>query len=149
MYGLEAINANNGWAISVVGITIVFTGLVSLALVISQLHKVLALWEDPSKIKALFKAKQPKEQPEEHPQEDISDLVVFKESQKEVAKQFALLVRTMEDHFSLSRLLYLARISGLEDPYSNLNILLKTKIIIPDGAGFFTWDKNELDKRIS
>lgn len=149
MYGLAAINANNGWAISVVGITIVFTGLVSLALVISQLHKVLALWEDPSKIKALFRAKKPKKLPEEQAQKDILDPVVFKEGQKEVAKQFALLARTMEDHFSLSRLLYLARISGLEDPYSNLNMLLKTKIIIPDGAGFFTWEKDKFDKRIS
>lgn len=57
MYGLEAINANNGWAISVVGVTIVFSGLVMLSLVISQLHKVLAIWEDPSKLKAFFGAK--------------------------------------------------------------------------------------------
>ncbi|MCF6246649.1 MAG: hypothetical protein L3J69_04730 [Desulfobacula sp.] len=63
MYGIEAINANNGWAISIVGITIVFSGLVTLSSVISQLHKVLAIWEDPSKIKALFGAKKkPKNQ---------------------------------------------------------------------------------------
>ena len=45
MYGLEAINANNGWAISVVGVTIVFTGLVMLSFVIAQLHKVLGIVE--------------------------------------------------------------------------------------------------------
>ena len=149
MYGLEAINASNGWAISVVGVTIVFTGLVMLSLVIAQLHKVLALWENPSKIKAFFKAKQPKEQPEKLQEKQISDHAIFTENQQEVAKQFALLVRTMEDHFSLPRLLHLAQISDLKDPCSNLNKLLKTKIIVPDGSGFFTWDKNMFDKTIS
>ena len=149
MYGLEAINANNGWAISVVGITVVFSGLVILSLVISQLYKVLALWEDPSIIKALFKAKQKKELPEELQEKQIVDQMDFTESQKEVVKQFALLVRTMENHFSLPRLLHLARISDLKDPYSNLNNLLKAKIIIQDGSGFFTWDKNMFDKTIS
>ena len=41
MYGLHAISANNGWAITFVGISIVFTGLVFLALMISQIHKIL------------------------------------------------------------------------------------------------------------
>ena len=51
LYGLEAINAHNGWAISVVGITIVFTGLVALSALISQLYKLVALYDDPGKIK--------------------------------------------------------------------------------------------------
>ena len=119
MYGLEAINANNGWAISVVGVTIVFSGLVILSFVISQLHKVLALWENPSKRKPLFKVKQPEALPEKLQEKQIFDRSVFTESQKEVAKQFALLVRTMKDPFSLPRLLHLAQISGLKDPCSN------------------------------
>lgn len=145
MYGLDAINAHNGWAISVVGITIVFSGLVMLSFVISQLHKVLALWEDPSKIKAFFKTKQPEGDPE-GPKPLLDD---FTQSQKDTARQFALLARTMEDHFSLQRLLFLAQISGLKDPCSNLNKLFKAKIILPDGSGFFTWDKDMFDKTIS
>lgn len=149
MYGLDAINAHNGWGISVVGITIVFSGLVSLSLVISQLHKVLALWEDPSKIKALFKAKEKKDRSQDDHNKQTPAPEVFTESRKEAAKQFALLARTMEDHFSLPRLLYLARISDLQDPYSTLNLLLKADIIVPDGSGFFTWDKDMFDKTIS
>jgi len=145
LYGLEAINANNGWAISVVGITIVFSGLVMLSLVIAQLHKVLAFWEDPSKIKKLFKTKTP-DNPEG---KELADQLSFTENQKEVAKQFALLARTLEDHFSLPRLLNLAKISDVQDPCSNLNNLFKTKIILPDGSGFFTWDKEAFDKIIS
>jgi len=153
LYGLEAINANNGWAISVVGVTIVFSGLVGLSFVISQLHKVLAFWEDPSKIKALFKAKQSEELPEDENTTPASDQMSspegFTESQKETAKQFFLLARTMEDHFSLSNLLHLAGVSGLKDPCSNLNNLLNLKIILPDGSGFFTWDKDRFDKLVS
>ena len=148
MYGLEAINANNGWAISVVGVTIVFSGLVTLSLVISQLYRVLALWENPSKIKTLFKAKQPKNQSEEFQEKEIIDQAVFTESQKEGAKQFSLLIRTMENHFSLPRLLHLAQISDLKNSHSNLNNLLKTNIIIPDGSGFSTWEKETFDKAI-
>ena len=148
MYGLEAINANNGWAISIVGISIVFSGLVTLSLVISQLYKVLALWEDPSKIFAFFNTNKSEDQPEGQ-EANQSDQEVFTDNQKETAKQFALLVGTMEDHFSLPRLLHLARISGLKDPCSSLNSLLKTKIIIPDATGFFIWDKDMFDKTIS
>ena len=148
MYGLEAINANNGWAISVVGVSIVFSGLVMLSLVISQLHKVLALWENPSKIKALFKIKQPEDQSDKLQEKEIADQAVFTETQKEVVKQFSLLIRTMEDHFSLPRLLHLAQISDLKNPHSTLNNLLETKIIIPDGSGFFTWEKETFDKAI-
>jgi hypothetical protein len=51
LYGLEAINAHNGWAISVVGISVVYTGLVTLVVLLSQLHKLVALYDDPGKIK--------------------------------------------------------------------------------------------------
>jgi Na+-transporting methylmalonyl-CoA/oxaloacetate decarboxylase gamma subunit len=153
LYGLDAINASNGWAISVVGVTIVFSGLIMLSLVISQLYKVLAFWEDPSKIKALFTAKQAQKPAEDQMEKEtstsISGPAAFTESQKDVAKQFSLLARTMEDHFSLPRLLYFAQISGVKDPCMSLNDLLKTQIIVPDGAGFFTWDKEMFDKTIS
>ena len=45
MYGFDNITANNGWAMAFVGATIVFTGLVVLSFVISQIHKILNLWE--------------------------------------------------------------------------------------------------------
>ena len=83
MYGLEAISANNGWAVSVVGITIVFSGLVTLSLLISQLHKAVDLFENPHKIKEFFSSKS--EDTEIAP--DIP-LMVLSENQKEVAKQY-------------------------------------------------------------
>ncbi len=149
MYGIEAINANNGWAISVVGISIVFSGLVVLSFVISQLHKCLDLYENPQKIKKWFsREKQMGEEPDKQLETGV-DLLVLTQEQKEISKQFSLLVRNLEDHFSLPRLLDLARISGVKNFHSNLNILLKSAIIFPDNEGFFCWDQDLYIKTIS
>ena len=130
MYGLEAIATHNGWAISVVGVTIVFTGLVLLAFAISQLHKLLDLWDNKHTLKAKWALKK-KQVP----------LVVFTEKQKEAARQFQLLARTLDDCFSLPRLLKMAELSGLDLPHSNLANLLKSGIIKADQEGYFTWDR--------
>ncbi len=127
-----------------VGISIVFTGLVVLSFVISRIHKVMALWEDPSKIKQFFIRENQKPAAGTEPVEPVE----LDDNQKEVSKQFALLVRTMEDHFSLSRLLHLAKISDIKHPHENLNMLFKTKIIVPDGNGLFTWNKELFDKSV-
>lgn len=149
MFGIEAINANNGWAISAVGISIVFSGLVVLSFVIAQLHKVLDLYENPRKIKGWFSPKKKLEKQPDKSLETGGILLVLAEEQKEIAKQFALLVSTLEDHFSLPRLLELARISGVKNFYSNLKILLKSGILFPDKEGFFCWDQDLYIKIIS
>lgn len=141
MYGLEAINANNGWAISVVGVTIVFCGLVMLSLIISQLHKILDLWENPKKLN-LFKN-------DKIPEKAIVGVMVFTDAQKESARQFKLLVRILEDDFSLPRLLNLAVVSGLENPYSSLSHLVKSQIIIPNNEGYYNWNQEVFEKIIS
>ena len=142
MYGFDAINASNGWAISAVGITIVFTGLVLLSLVISQLYKVVELFDHPERIKAWFSRPDQETAP-------APSILVLTGEQKEIAKQFALLVRTMDDHFSLSRLLRLAQVSGLKEPHANLNLLLKADILLPDGEGYFTWDSDQFSRTVS
>ncbi len=144
MYGLAAINANNGWAISVVGISIVFTGLVVLSLVISQLHKVLDFYENPQKIKEFFAPKPaPESEVEEAPKEPLS------KSRKEAVRQFEMLAQTLDDHFSLPRLLHLAETRGVDHPHSHLNFLLKTGVIRPDKDGYHTWDSQRFDTIIS
>ena len=129
MYGLEAIATHNGWAISVVGVTIVFTGLVLLSFAISQLHKLLDLWDNKHELKKKW-ARKKKQDP-----------LIFTEKQKEAARQFQLLARTLDDCFSLPRLLKMAELSGLDLPHANLANLLKSGIIKADQEGFFTWDR--------
>lgn len=135
MYGLEAISANNGWSIAVVGITIVFTGLVLLSFCISRLHRVIEFLEKfPDRKERAAKKKADKAKKKN------GGIPAFTGAEKESAKQYRLLARTMADHFSLPRLLHLAEISGLDKPHSRLNMLLEAGIINPDTEGYYTWD---------
>jgi Na+-transporting methylmalonyl-CoA/oxaloacetate decarboxylase gamma subunit len=133
LYGLEAIQANNGWAISVVGVSIVFTGLVLLSLVISQLYKVLNLWENPGKLNVFKKKKIQESTP--------VNVQVLTAAQKESARQFKLLSSILEDDFSLPRLLKLAVTSGIENPYNSLSHLVKNQLIVPNGDGYYHWNQ--------
>ncbi len=145
LYGLDAINAHNGWAISVVGITIVFTGLVSLSALISQLHKLVTLYENPGRIKKLF-ASTPKSVAKAAP---LKKPLTLTEAQKQICRQYHLLAQTMDDVISLPKLLRMAQISGLEDPHVNITILLKSGILCADEQGFFSWDEEIFSRTVS
>jgi hypothetical protein len=135
LYGLENISAHNGWAISFVGVTIVFTGLTLLSLFIAQLHKILNFWENKDKY---FNNRN---------QVEISDPVPAKTVVKpgmpiehiETIRQYKLIVDRLEQPFSLPKLLDLAIKIGLEHPHSTINNLLVKKIIVSDGKGYFIW----------
>ena len=148
MYGLDAINASNGWAISVVGISIVFTGLVSLSAVISQLHKLVDLFENPGKIKAIFTSKSDKENGKGMvgAGEKEYEVPVLTDAQKQVCHQYALLAGTMDDVLSLPGLLHRAELSGLKDPHANMSVLLKAGILRADGNGYYCWDQDRFSR---
>ena len=145
LYGFEAINTYNGWAISVVGVSIVFTGLVSLSALISQLHKLVALYDNPGKIKNLF-APKPKTAAKTAPPKKI---MVLTEAQKQVCQQYNLLARTMDDVISLPKLLRMAELSGLKDPHANMTVLIKAGILCEDEQGYFRWDEDVYTRTIS
>lgn len=142
MNGLNAISAHNGWNITIVGISIVFTGLTLLSFSIAQIHKFLKLWEERYDyykiIKELFQKKEKR-------YEDIPEFTVSHDF-KESARQFYLLIETIGKPFPLPRLLKLAERCGLSQPHSTLNKLLEAKLIIPDGEGFFNWDQEVYEK---
>jgi predicted nucleotide-binding protein (sugar kinase/HSP70/actin superfamily) len=138
LYGLEAINAHNGWAISVVGVTIVFTGLVTLSALISQLHKLVALYDDPGKIKRMFAAKSESA----NKAAPTKNYMVLTERQKQMCRQYNLLARNMGDVIALPKLLRMAELSGLSDPHANISLLIKSGILCADEQGYFTWDED-------
>lgn len=142
MNGLEAISANNGWSIAAVGIIIVFAGLVILAFIISQLHKVLAFIENPKRFEFLSPKKS-------NGKEDEFVLSSLLKDQKESAKQLFLLVKTMEEHFSLPKLIRLAEISNIEKPHTNINNLLDSGIVEPDLKGYFLWNEDRFKKLVN
>jgi len=133
--GLEAIAANNGWNMARIGIFIVFTALVTLSLIISQLHKVLTLLEKRNefieKLTGPFKKnKKDSGAPEARQADDLN----------EIARQFDLLIKSKGEPFSLPKLIDLAGRIGIGSPYSTVNRLILAKLIVPDAKGFYRWD---------
>jgi len=137
LFGLEAISAHNGWVISFLGITIVFTGLTVLSLFISQLHKALDLWDKKAiflqRIKTHFLSS------------DTRSPIVTERSpaeiHQEIIRQYKMLIDTLEEPFPLPKLLELAKNRGLYHPFAAINSLIQKGIIKPDGEGYFFWEE--------
>lgn len=143
MYGFEAIRINNGWAIAVVGITIVFMGLCSLSFIISRLYKLLDFYEHRKNFNCSSTKKNTLKPENREPS------ILFTDEQKINLQQFALLVKTMKGHLSLPKLLHLAKVIDLKDPHENLHHLLASGIIAADDNGWFCWDQELFDKIIA
>ena len=136
MLGLKAISTNNGWEYAIVGICIVFSGLVILSIVISQLHKLLNLWENRSAILSAMRENRKKAPLKSPAKEELSERAL---NLVEAKKQYRLLVSRLSDPFALPKLLRLAEKSGLHRPHSTLNDLIQAGIIEPDATGYFIW----------
>lgn len=138
MYGLEAINAANGWAMAAVGALIVFTGLVLLSFVISQLHKFLPFLE---KIGG-------RAEPEPEPPEETESLPIEKcpTDLKEQAAIFEAIVEKLDRHFPLADLYALAKDQNIPHPHLSISAFRDAGILAPLGDGVFTWDKEQLTK---
>lgn len=141
MTGLEAINANNGWAISAVGISIVFTGLTLLSLAISQLHKVLDMWENRDVYLDRLKNYWKKPEVSTTVDTDTDEAAGVRMDIAEAARHYRLLANLIGEPFALPKMINIAEKRGLYRPYSVVNALLKAKIIVPDGRGYFLFKK--------
>ncbi len=140
MVGLEAISAHNGWAMSALGISIVFTGLLLLSFAVSQIHKILGFWDNCyQRIKKLRQ--------EKNRQDAATPDLTLPHDVKESARQFKLLIERMGEPFPLPKLLDFSEKCGLLHPHSSINDLLQAKLIIPDGKGYFLWN-HEVEKNI-
>ena len=134
IYGLEAIAAHNGWAIAIVGITIVFTGLVLLSLTIAQLHKILDIWDNREK---LF---QPSVQ-ESRAAAGLPAEIALSGDMKEVVRQYMLLSKRLGDPLALPGLLDDAVKCGLVNPHSTINKLVTEGLLVSDDNGYFHWKR--------
>ena len=146
MKGFEAIAFFNGWRIAGIGVFIVFTALVTLSFVISQLHKLLIVWENKDEyIKNAMQLFAKKEKVSVRPKMRAS------QSFNESARQFNLLIKSLRDpFFSLPRLIMLAKKVDIGHPHATVNDLIQAKLIVPDDKGYYYWDhtayKNILEK---
>ena len=138
MIGIENITNNNGWAMAAVGASIVFLGLVVLSFVISQIHKLLKLWEEREKYLDRFKKQAPSVAEEEF------DAPIYKESRLpavgELANTYRPLVEKLKEPFELSKLFEIAKEMDLPHPHLSIQRLQEADILVAQGDGTFTWN---------
>lgn len=135
MYGLEAIQAYNGWAMAITGAIIVMVGLSMLSFVISQLHRVIDL-VDGLKNRKSQKTKPQDQMSMSEPQPVLSPLSDLGET----SKRFQALTQKIGEPFDLTALFQL--FTQHDDPHPHLTIrsLREQGYLIPDGEGLFTWN---------
>jgi hypothetical protein len=138
LYGLKAIAVHNGWAMALAGALIVFSGLVVLSLVISQLHKVLLFFDK----KPVDIQHDPEILDGEPPQVAPGFLLPepFPEDLNTIVKLYEPLVEALGESFYLPELYEILRKNDFPHPHITLTALRDAKILIPDGDGVFTWN---------
>ena len=134
MYGLEAIQAHNGWAMAVTGTIIVMIGLSVLSFIISQLHRILDLVDGRKDRKSQKKtardqASIPESQPVLQPLANLSETLI----------RFQPLTKEIGDPFDLTALFQI--FVHHDDPHPHLTIrsLREQGYLVPAGEGLFTW----------
>ena len=130
MYGLEAISANNGWAMAITGPLIVMSGLTILALIISQLHRVTGIFD---------KKTMPK--PEAAAEEVISAPEHFPSDIFETAEIYQPLIDKLEQPFELQDLYRIAGQHDFPHPIMTVSRFRGAGILKNEGNGLFTWNR--------
>jgi hypothetical protein len=124
-----------------VGASIVFMGLVVLSFVISQIHKLLNLWDEREKFIERFKKKAPPAVAEK------VDAAAYSErhlpSVDELTSIYQPLVGKLEEPFKLSQLFEIANKNDLPHPHLSIQRLQEADILVAKGDGTFTWNKQK------
>lgn len=132
MYGLEAISANNGWAMAVTGPLIVMSGLTILAIIISQLHKLVAIFD---------KKAPPDAEGQGHPGDKLSVPNIFPDDILETADLYQPLIDKLDQPFELKDLYQVAVQHDFPHPILTVGRLRHAGILIPEGEGLFVWNR--------
>jgi hypothetical protein len=139
LIGIENITNNNGWAMAAVGASIVFAGLVVLSFVISQIHKILHLWENKEKYLNRFKKQAPADDADEF------DTLIYEERHlpevDELVRTYSPLAEKLQEPFNLSELFEIANQADMPHPHLSIQALQEADVLVPQGDGTFTWNK--------
>jgi uncharacterized membrane protein YcjF (UPF0283 family) len=133
LYGLEAISAQNGWAMAVAGALIVMAGLTVLSLVISQLHKIATFLE-----KGVERRSEKKQAVKNAPKKVVapkSPAFDIDEAQARLKP----LAAELDDAFELTNLYELANSGELPHVHLSIRSLRESGVIGPTGGGRFVW----------
>ncbi|MDD2464245.1 MAG: OadG family protein [Desulfobulbus sp.] len=130
MVGFEAISQQNGWVAAATGACIVFSGLATLAFIISQLHKLVALLDRPPKIKVEVT---PEDKPViPPPPECPTDLTL-------TITRFQPLIEELDPDFDLADLYILAKKYHLPHPHISIRCMIESGKLHPLGDGIFRY----------
>jgi len=137
LYGFAAITAHNGWSMAIAGALIVFSGLVILSLAISQLHKLLAIWENKGNFFNRIK------QTSVNSKEEVLDLNLperFFSDVNEAARLYHPLIEKLGQPFQLAQLYEVSRKKEFPHPHLTISLLRQAKVLVPQGDGVFIWN---------
>lgn len=110
------------------GLLIVFSGLSFLALMVSNVNRIISLFD-----KICFK-KNKKENRKSKPGLKLSN-----EDKKNI-RNF-MIITDGEEIFSLSETIEKAVLSGIANPWEIIDTMVKSDFIVPDNTGFFMWNR--------
>ena len=141
MYGIENITANNGWAMAAVGATIVFLGLVVLSFVISQIHKILELYEKRDDPQEPQKPASPPDVPS-RPESQVYKVPQMP-TVNDLISIYRPLVEQLDEPFELPQLYEISDKMNLVHPHLSIKQLWDANVLIAQGDGTFTWNKQK------
>ena len=131
MTGLQAISAQNGWAMAGIGALIVMIGLAILSFTISQLHRIIAFIE-----------RRPKDsiQSDETPEVDLAIAEVnLLNDVHSTARVYQPLTAELGDQFELHMLYQILIEENLPHPHLTIRSLRESGFLVPMGEGLFCW----------
>ena len=135
MLGIDAITANNGWAMAFTGACIVMAGLALLAFVISQLHKIIALTEGKEKKYAAAAPEQATA-----PAVDLSAAEIdILDDLPAAARIYSPLTQDIGEVFPLAALYRIFQKENLPHPHITIMALRGAGYLVPVGEGNFSW----------
>jgi hypothetical protein len=132
LYGLEAISAANGWAMSIVGVSIVFSGLVVLSFVISKLKTFIGFFEKVKKSLISCKNQGKNSEGIDFSGEWPSDL-------QEQAKLYQPIINNLGPSFELKKLYLIAEKNNAPHPHLTITQFRSAGILVSQNDGIFSW----------
>lgn len=139
MEGFDAISHYNGWAMAIVGASIVFMGLVVLSFAISQIHRLLMFWDD----RKIYTQRLKNSKINIFNNREKNKLTTIKNHLtdiKKTAEMYAPLIDQLGTSFQLADLYNLAEQHNLPHPHLTITTFRNEKFLIPQGDGMFTWN---------
>jgi Na+-transporting methylmalonyl-CoA/oxaloacetate decarboxylase gamma subunit len=131
------IAANNGWSMAFLGASIVMTGLIILSLAISQIHKLVDVWENRKKKAAEMPAAAVAAPQAESP--IAVEMAPCPINIDELVALYQPLTEPLGSPFELKELYRMAAESDLPHPHITIRCFREAGLLTMETEGLFVW----------